>query len=65
MRNRCLLCWEEFDADSHVIKLCPECDDRERREFAEVRGLELDTTPVPHTKTWYQERLGVSGTRDE
>ena len=64
-RNRCIFDDVQFDTDDPFADVCPRCEHRERRIYAQTGGLDLERPLVPHTERWYQERLSVSGDRDE
>lgn len=66
MNNVCLDCGRQFSADHHTDQ-CHYCWERETETFAENRSIQRndDVMLIPHTKSWYQERLGVSGKVDE
>ena len=64
-RNHCLYCDVQFETEDARADVCPKCEDRERRQFAENDGLDLDLPPRKYSRAWHQERLGVSGDKDE
>lgn len=62
---RCLYCNGQFESESDA-DVCPRCEGREARALAS--GIKAfvpgETSDVPYSKRWMQERLSVSGEVD-
>jgi hypothetical protein len=56
-------CGEEFPSAGYDHGLCPRCQSIEDDQYATV--LIVDTEPWKYSRSTMQERLGVTGDRDE